>query len=218
MAHTHRHFVPAAGADWLLPFYDPLTRLLGTRVDARACWSSRRSSRRVSACSTSAAARARSRSPRSARGRASSSSALDPDEKALARARRKAARAGLAIALRAGLRRRAAVRGRELRPRAVLVHVPPPGERAEAARCCARCAACCGPAARLHLLDFGGAGHGLGAFLARLVHREESLRANTEDELTARMRESGFAKAEELEQRSSLVGGLVYYRAQRAAS
>jgi len=30
MAHTHRHFVPAAGSDWLLPFYDPLTRLLGT--------------------------------------------------------------------------------------------------------------------------------------------------------------------------------------------
>ena len=29
MGHGHRHFVPAAGHDWLLPLYDPLQRLLG---------------------------------------------------------------------------------------------------------------------------------------------------------------------------------------------
>jgi hypothetical protein len=48
------------------------------------------------------------------------------------------------------------------------------------------------------------------------VHREESLRANTEDGLTALMRAAGFGAADEVEQRSSLFGGLVYYRAQRA--
>ena len=36
MAQSHRHFVPAAGADWLLPFYDPFTRLLGTAAAQRA--------------------------------------------------------------------------------------------------------------------------------------------------------------------------------------
>ena len=72
------------------------------------------------------------------------------------------------------------------------------------------------PGGSLHLLDFGGAGHGLGAFLARLVHREESLRANAEDGLTALMRDAGFAEAAETEQRPSLLGALSYYRAVRA--
>jgi hypothetical protein len=71
------------------------------------------------------------------------------------------------------------------------------------------------PGGELHLLDFGGAGHGLGAFLARLVHREASLQANTHDGLTTLMREAGFAQADEVEQRSSLFGGLIYYRATR---
>ena len=70
--------------------------------------------------------------------------------------------------------------------------VPPPRERPEARRP-AR-----GPAR---------------AAAARLVHREESLRANVHDGLTALMREAGFADAAETAQRASLFGALSYYRA-----
>jgi cyclopropane fatty-acyl-phospholipid synthase-like methyltransferase len=33
--HSHKTFVPAAGRDWLLPFYDPLTRLIGAERSRR---------------------------------------------------------------------------------------------------------------------------------------------------------------------------------------
>jgi len=213
MAHTHRHFVPAAGSDWLLPFYDPLTRLLGTGAAlARLIEQAElEAGQRVLdlGCGTGALTLTAKRAQPGIE-----IVGLDPDDKALARARSKAERERLAIRFEQGFGD-ALPFGEGSFDRVLssfmfhhLESEQKPGVLREVRRVLR-------PGGRLHLLDFGGAGHGLGAFLARLVHREESLNANTEDGLTALMSEAGFHQAEEVEQRSSFFGGLIYYRARR---
>ncbi|MEX2204614.1 MAG: methyltransferase domain-containing protein [Myxococcota bacterium] len=216
MAHTHRHFVPAAGADWLLPFYDPLTRLLGTGAAlARLVEQAELApGQRVLdlGCGTGAGTLKAKRAQAGIE-----IVGVDPDPKALARAKRKAERAGLSIEFQEGFGD--ALPCADARFDRVLssfmFHHLESEQKPAVLRELLRVLR---PGGRLHLVDFGGAGHGLGAFLARLVHREESLRANTEDGLTALMREAGFGAAEQVEQRNSLLGGLVYYRAQRPAA
>jgi ubiquinone/menaquinone biosynthesis C-methylase UbiE len=213
MAHTHRHFVPAAGADWALPLYDPLTRLLGTRsAIARLVEQAELApGQRVLdlGCGTGATTLAAKRACPGIE-----IVGLDPDPKALARAHRKAGRAGLAIELREGF-------GDALPfpegsfDRVLSSFMFHHLEREQKPAVLAEIRRVLRPGGRLHLLDFGGSGHGFGAFLARLVHREESLRANEADELVARMRESGFPQAKDVEQRGSLAGQLTYYRAER---
>jgi ubiquinone/menaquinone biosynthesis C-methylase UbiE len=216
MAHTHRHFVPAAGADWLLPFYDPLTRLLGTGAAlARLVEQAQlEAGQRVLdlGCGTGAGTLTAKRAQPGIE-----IIGLDPDEKALARARGKAERERLAIRFEQGFGD-ALPFGDACFDRVLssfmfhhLESEQKPGVLREVRRVLR-------PGGRLHLLDFGGAGHGLGAFLARLVHREESLNANTHDAITSIMRDAGFVDASETEQRSSLFGGLIYYRAARPAA
>src|SRR5262249_51252312 len=101
MAQAHRHFVPAAGADWLLPFYDPFTRLLGTAAAQRALVAQAELApgQRVLdlGCGTGALSLIAKRAEPGIE-----LVALDPDAKALARARRKAASAGVSIAFEQG--------------------------------------------------------------------------------------------------------------------
>ena len=216
MAHAHRHFVPAAGADWLLPFYDPLTRLLGTgkAIERLIEQAGLAPGQRVLdlGCGTGATTLAAKRACPGIE-----IVGLDPDPKALARARRKAGREGLAIDFVEGFGD--ALPFPDARFDRVLssfmFHHLESEQKPAVLREVLRVLR---PGGRLHLLDFGGAGHGLGAFVARLVHREESLHSNREDALAARMRESGFARAEQLEERASLVGSLAYFRAERVAS
>ena len=211
MSQAQRHFVPAAGSDWLLPLYDPFTRLMGAQSALRQLveQAGLAAGQRVLdlGCGTGSLclAAARSRPGLEIVG-------LDPDPKALARARRKAERAGVALELRQGFGDAlpfADASFDRVLSSFMFHHLESdqkPGVLREIRRVLR-------PHGSLHLLDFGGAGHGLGAFLARLVHREESLRANAQDGLVALMREAGFADAAETEQRGSLFGALSYYRA-----
>lgn len=98
MQDTTRDYVPAAGHDWALPLYDPLTRLWGLeavretlveRADLRA------GQRLLDiGCGTGSLLVALKRRAPEAR-----VTGLDPDPKALSRARAKAQRAGLTIEL-----------------------------------------------------------------------------------------------------------------------
>ena len=216
MAETHRHFVPAAGADWLLPFYDPLTRLLGTGSALK---------RLVEQAQLAAGQRVLDLGCGTGAGTLTAKRAqpgieivgFDPDAKALARARRKAEREGLAIDFQEGFGDALPFPERSFDRvlSSFMFHHLESEQKPAVLRELLRVLR---PGGRLHLLDFGGAGHGFGAFLARLVHREESLNANTHDALAQLLREAGFVEAAETEQRSSLFGGLIYYRATRPAA
>jgi ubiquinone/menaquinone biosynthesis C-methylase UbiE len=211
MAQAHRHFVPAAGADWLLPFYDPFTRLMGTWGALRelVAQAALAPGQRVLdlGCGTGALSLCAVQAEP-----AIELVGLDPDEKALARARRKATRAGVAVALEQGfgdaLPFPAASFDRVLS--SFMFHHLESAEKPAVLRELRRVLR---PGGSLHVVDFGGAGHGLGALLARLVHREESLRANSDEALASLMRGAGFAEAAQVGQRGSLLGALSYYRA-----
>jgi ubiquinone/menaquinone biosynthesis C-methylase UbiE len=211
MAQTHRHFVPAAGADWLLPLYDPFTRLLGTAAAQRQLveQAGLAPGQRVLdlGCGTGSLSLVAKRAEQGIE-----LVGLDPDAKALARARRKAAQAGVAIAFEQGfgdaLPFPDASFDRVLS--SFMFHHLESGEKPAVLRELRRVLRAGGS---VHVVDFAGAGHGLGALLARLVHREESLRSNTDDGLPRLMREAGFREAAHAGERASLLGALGYYRA-----
>jgi len=216
MAEAHRHFVPAAGADWLLRFYDPFTRLLGMESSLRQLIEQAALAPGLRVldlgCGTGAGTLLAKRMQPGVE-----IVGLDPDAKALARARSKAERAGLAIEFVQGFGD--ALPFADARFDRVIssfmFHHLESDQKPAVLREIRRVLR---PGGNLHLIDFGGAGHGLGAFLARLVHREESLRANTDDNLTALMHAAGLTEAAETGQRGSLVGQLVSYRAMRSDS
>ena len=216
MAEAHRHFVPAAGADWLLPFYDPLTRLLGTATSLRRLVEQAQLSagQRVLdlGCGTGAGTLLAKRTQSGIE-----ITGLDPDAKALARARRKAERDGLTIEFVQGFGDALPFPDASF-DRVLSSFMFHHLEREQKPAVLREIRRALRPGGSFHLLDFGGAGHGIGAFLAHLVHREQSLRANTNDELTTLMRAAGFADAAETGQRRSLLGGLIYYRAVRSDS
>jgi ubiquinone/menaquinone biosynthesis C-methylase UbiE len=215
MAEKHRHFVPAAGRDWLLPLYDPFARLFRMESALRRLveQAGLAPGQRVLdlGCGTGALTLLSKRTQPGIE-----IVGLDPDAKALARARRKAEDAGLALRLEQGFGD-ALPFPDESFDRVLSSFMFHHLEAAQKPAVLREVHRVLRPGGVLHLLDFRG-GHGLGALLAHLVHREESLRANTEHPLTSGMREAGFGQAEEIERRSSLIGGLVYYAATRSAA
>ena len=96
-----RHFIPAAGHDWLLPFYDPLQTLIGGDSFRRSMIDEARiqPGQRVLdiGCGTGSLVVQLLRLHPEA-----DVTGLDPDAKALARARRKAERAGVSPKLERG--------------------------------------------------------------------------------------------------------------------
>jgi len=93
---TGRHFVPAAGRDWLFPIYDPLTTLLGVRRFHRRLLEQAdiaAGSRVLEVgCGTgNLSILAKRRNP------AAEVTGIDPDPKALARAHRKAQRSRVVV-------------------------------------------------------------------------------------------------------------------------
>jgi len=215
MAEKHRHFVPAAGRDWLLPLYDPFSRLFRMESALRRLveQAGLAPGQQVLdlGCGTGALTLLSKRAKPGIE-----IVGLDPDAKALARARHKAEDAGLALRLEQGFGD-ALPFPDESFDRVLSSFMFHHLETAQKPAVLREVHRVLRPGGELHLLDFGG-GHGLGAFLAHLVHREESLRANTEHPLTSGMREAGFGQAEEIERRSSLFGGLVYYAATRSSA
>lgn len=211
MAHAHRHFVPAAGADWLLPLYDPFTRLLGTSAALRelVAQAELAPAQRVLdlGCGTGATTLLAKRLEPGIE-----IVGLDPDEKALARARRKAERGRLEVELVQGFGDALPFPdGRFDRVlSSFMFHHLDAAEQPAVLRELRRVLR---PGGSLHVLDFAGEGHGLGALLARLVHRSESLRANADDVLPRLMREAGFRDAAPAGRRASLLGTLGYTRA-----
>src|SRR5688572_23444463 len=98
MLESRRTFVPAAGQHWLLPLYDPITRLLGADKARKALLDQAdlRPGQRVLevGCGTGTLiVSIKQRQP------GVDVVGLDPDATALARTKRKAERAGVAVQL-----------------------------------------------------------------------------------------------------------------------
>ena len=214
--HAHaKRFIPAAGADWLLPLYDPFVRLLvrekrvrGALLDAAELGES---SRVLDlGCGTGSLVVMLKRRHPSAR-----VAAIDPDPKALARARAKAARAGAAVDFQQGfadaLPYESGAFDRVLS--SLMLHHLTDAEKDAALRETFRVLA---PGGTLHVLDFtetrGGGLHAL-AHRLRGGHAEHGHAAS----LPERMRAAGFREVAELARMRTLVGGLSLHRGSRAA-
>jgi ubiquinone/menaquinone biosynthesis C-methylase UbiE len=200
--HSHgRPFVPAAGADWLLPLYDPFNRLLGAArpkaalVDAAAIHAGDRVL--DLGCGTGdVALLAKQRQPEAR------VVGLDPDARALARARAKAARAGVEIELERGFGDAlpfADASFERVVSALMLHHLTPELERAtlrEVMRVLA-------PGGTFHVLDFTTPPAGFRQVLARLHgHGRPAL------PLLERLRAAGLSDARELAAPRFLIGSL----------
>ena len=101
MLESSRTYLPAAGHDWLLPFYDPIVKLIGGEAARKALFdqAALRPAHRVLevGCGTGTLATMIERLHPDVE-----AVGLDPDPKALARARRKAARAAVSVQFDAG--------------------------------------------------------------------------------------------------------------------
>jgi ubiquinone/menaquinone biosynthesis C-methylase UbiE len=163
------------GRDWLLPLYDPFTRLLGAPAAHRSLieQADLRAGHRVLEIGTGTGnllLSVKRRHPDVA------ATGLDPDPRALARAARKARRAGVAIQLDRGFAGRLPYADGSFDRvfSAFMLHHLPAADRLAALREVRRVLA---PGGSLHLLDLGGQGRPRN-HVARLLHRRNSRHAD----------------------------------------
>ena len=205
--------MPAAGKDWLLPIYDPLSTLLGVeRVHRRLLEQAdvQPGSRILEVgCGTgNLAVLAKRLIP------AAEVTGIDPDPKALARARRKAQRRGVLVRFDLAYAEQLpfpdASFDRVLS--ALMLHHLGSQAKVPALREVRRVLK---PGGSLHLADFDDGGHarGVHAVLAAILHGHHG--SATPSPVPGLMREAGLADAQEVARGASVLGRIVYYRADR---
>lgn len=215
MGTTEGHgkgYVPGMGHDRLLPFYDPLSRVLGITSVHRPLVDQAhlRSGQRILeiGCGTGNLAILVKRLHPGVE-----VVGLDPDAKALARARRKVGREELPVRLDRGFAEQLpypdASFDRVLS--AFMFHHLSPEVKERALREVRRVLK---PGGSLHLLDLGGAKAASDGFIARLSHRNTLLQDNFGGRIPVLMREAGFADPAEVASRvTKALGRITYYRA-----
>lgn len=206
-----RHYLPGMGRHWLLPLYDPCTRLLGigrhheTLVRQAAI----RPGARVLeiGCGTGNLTLAAA-----ARHPDATFIGLDPDRDALGRARAKAGRRGLEAQFRHGFAEDLPFRDGSFDRvlSAMMFHHLGDAEKraalAEARRVLV-------PGGSLHLLDVGGPVTESDGLVARLLLRNPMLHDNVGDRIPSLMTASGLVDATEVAyHRSRLLGRLTFVR------
>jgi ubiquinone/menaquinone biosynthesis C-methylase UbiE len=215
VSETARSYIPAAGRDWLLPFYDPLQWLTGghrvraAMLDAADLGPGRHVLDVGCGTGSLVMELVRSRSGLEVTG-------LDPDPLALARARRKLERAGLEARLDEGFA--------DALPYADacfdrvfssfmfhhLARDVKEGMLREVRRVLA-------PGGALHLVDFGGEGHARGP-VARFFHSHDELEDNFTGGIPRLMRAAGFEPVRSVSSRRTLFGRVTHYAASPGAT
>jgi ubiquinone/menaquinone biosynthesis C-methylase UbiE len=208
-----RPYLPAAGKSWLLPLYDPLTRLIGVGAAHRklAEQAELGSARRVLeiGCGTgNLVLLVKQMAPRL------DVTGLDPDPKALARADRKARRAKLALGFDRGFADQLPYPDGSFDRvlSSLMFHHLDADQRVASLREVRRVLR---PGGSLHLMDFGGESHHLHG-LTRFARRSHTLQDNWDDRIPVLLREAGFSDFTETGQLTKQVGRLTYYRARRS--
>jgi len=213
MTEPARTYLPAAGRDFFLPLYDPIVKLLGGGAarEALLAQAAIRPTDRVFdlGCGTGTMAVAiKQQFPQA------EIVGFDPDPKALARARQKAAREALAIQFDQGfgdqLPYPAASFDRALS--SFMFHHLAAEERRKSLREVHRVLK---PGGEFHMADFEGPGDHQQGFIRRLLLSHAHLRENSAANVIALMKDAGFADAAKVGRRSTLFGGVAYYKAVR---
>jgi ubiquinone/menaquinone biosynthesis C-methylase UbiE len=206
--HSH-DYIPAAGHDRFLRFYDPLTRLLGAdRVRKRLLDAAGvQAGERVLdlGCGTGALSlllKARQPGARVV--------GLDPDAKALARAEHKRREAGVEIEWQQGYAGRAPFPAHSFDHvvSSLVIHHLTSDEKREAFRDVKRLLR---PGGSFHLLDFGPPRSALERALTAVLHHDGRVQDNLRGRLPEWMREEGFADVREVESHRTLLGRLSLY-------
>jgi ubiquinone/menaquinone biosynthesis C-methylase UbiE len=211
--HAH-DYVPAAGHDRLLRFYDPLTRLLGAdRIRASLLdVADVRAGEDVLdlGCGTGALALALKR-----RQPGACVVGLDPDPKALALAEHKRQEAGVEIEWVQGYAGRVPFPAQRFDCviSSLMIHHLPIDQKRAAFQDVKRLLR---PGGRFLLLDFGPPHSGIERLLTGLFHRDESVRDNLAGRLPERMREAGLAEVREVESHRTPFGRASLYSARAA--
>lgn len=203
-----RRYLPAAGRDAFLPFYDPIVRLFGFRgamelLLAQASLEPHQQVLDVGCGTGTLAVEIKQRFPGIAL------TGLDPDPKALARARRKAERAGVSIQLDRGFADAMPYPDAtfdRVFSSMMFHHLP----RDEKPKMLAEVRRVLKPGGRLEFLDFAGAAR---SFLAHMLHGRQPLPAEADDKMLRRFRDAGFADARRLSDRNTIFGRIACYQA-----
>jgi SAM-dependent methyltransferase len=223
---NEKPYLPAAGSDWLLPFYDLFTRLTGVRAAHRRLLeqAALQPGYRILeiGCGTgNLAILARRLNP------SVEVLGIDPDPKALSRARRKAQRARFPIEFREAFSQQLpfpdASFDRVLS--AFMLHHVLPDAKIPTLREALRVLK---PGGSLHLLDFEAGAHPRGLSFRRLLHPHgeshphgASHRSHPHGESHPHhgapdlMQEAGFADPARVAGQKSLLGAVAYYSASR---
>ena len=209
---ARRRYLPGMGRDWLLPLYDPFTRLIGVESAHRklAEQAELDSAARLLeiGCGTGNLALLvkRLRPQLEVVG-------LDPDSKALARAVRKARRAGLTLEFDRGFADKLPYSDGSFDRvlSSLMFHHLEADLRLASLRDVRRILR---PGGSLHLMDFGGDSHHLHG-LARLARRSHTLKDNWDGRIQKLMHEAGLNDPTKTGHLTKRIGRLTYYRATR---
>jgi len=208
MEDVGRSFIPAAGQDWRLPFYDPFARLIGadrarrTLVEGAALLPGQRVLEIGCGTGTLTVEIGRRHPGVALVG-------LDPDDRALDRARRKAARAGVRIGFDRGYADRLPYLDASF-DRVLSSFMFHHLQGREKAGMLAEVRRVLKPGGSLYLLDFAGAGAGAPGWLARWVRSRPLLQDNTEDRIVALASEAGLERPQRIGEGSVVFGLLAY--------
>ena len=214
MGEPHKHYIPAAGHNLLLPLYDPLLRLLGRQEQTHGRLIELAGIRPglgvlEIGCGTGAlAVLVKQRCPETR------VVGLDPDPKALDRARTKAERAGLEIEWEQGFADALPFAGASfdrVLSSLMLHHLT----MSEKQRALAEVRRVLVPGGTLHVLDFGRPAGALDRTLTFLIHHGERMADNLEGRLPELMRGAGLAEVCELDSVRTAFGRLTLFAARR---